>query len=160
MDKIKELVDKELKCIEETGTLNEQSLAALDKLVDIKKDIAEIEKMEESEEMRYYEDDTYGARRRDSRGRYMARGGRGSGRYSNYRMPDYFGKMQDGYEDYTEGMERYRAGGSYGDHDKGMEALEYMLEAVVDFVETLQEDAQNPEEVELIKKYVRKIKEM
>ena len=157
MDKILELVEKELKCIEDSGTLNEQSLAALDKLIDIKKDIYKIEKMEESEEMRYYEDDTYGARRRDSRGRYMAN--RRSGRYG-YRMPDYFGKMQDGYEDYTEGMERYRAGGSYGDHDKGMEALEYMLEAVVDFVETLQEDAQNPEEVELIKKYVRKLKEM
>ena len=155
MEKILELVDKEIKCIEESEGLNEQSLHTLDKLVDIKKDIYEIGKMKESEEMRYYDDEMYGARRRDSRGRYRARGG---GRYD--RMGEYLGRMQDGYEDYAEGMGRYRASGNYGEKDKGMEALEYMLEAVVDFVETLQGEAENPEEVEMIKKYVRKLKEM
>ena len=154
MDKIKELIEKELKCIEESDGLNEQSLSALDKLIDIKKDIYEIEE-KEADEMRYYEG-RYGARRRDSRGRYME--GRG-GRYG-YRMPDYFGRMQDGYEDYNENIERYRESGNYGDHDKGVEALEYMLESVVEFVEHLQENADSPEEVELIKKYARKIKEM
>lgn len=156
MQKILELVEKEIKCIEENENLNEQSLSALDKLIDIKKDIYEIE-AKEDEEMRYYEG-RYGARRRDSRGRYME--GRG-GRYGNYgRGQEYLGRMEDGYEDYNEGMGRYRESGNYGDHDKGMEALEYMLESVVDFVENLQENADSPEEVELIKKYARKIKEM
>jgi hypothetical protein len=35
-----------------------------------------------------------------------------------------------------------------------------MLESVVEFVEHLQENADSPEEVELIKKYARKIEEM
>lgn len=160
MKKILELVEKEIKCIEESESLNEQSLAALDKLIDIKKDIYEIEGKED-EEMRYGERygtyGGYGARRRDSRGRYME-GNRNSGRYN--RGSEYLGRMEEGYEDYSEGMDRYRASGNYEAHDKGMEALEYMLESVVEFVENLQENADSPEEVELIKKYARKIKEM
>ena len=153
MNKILELVEKEIKCIEESEGLNEQQLDALDKLIDIKKDIYEIEGKEE-EGMRYY--DRYGARRRDSRGRYME--GRSRERYG--RGNEYLGRMEDGYEDYTDGMARYREGGNYGDHDKGIEALEYMLESVVDFVEHLQENVESPEEMDLIKKYVRKLKEM
>ena len=76
-------------------------------------------------------------------------------------MPmEYFDRMMDGYEDYTEGMERYHRSGNYGDHDKGMESLEYMLDGIVGFVEHLQNNMETPEEVELIKKYVKKIKDM
>ena len=143
------MIDKELGCIEESE-LNPQNIDVLYKLIDIKKDIYKIEEMEGKEEMRY---DRYGARRRDSRGRYM------EGRRN--RMPDmYWDRMSEGYEDYSDGMERYRTSGNYGDKDKGMEALEYMLESVVDFVEYLYNDADSQEETELIKKYVRKLKEM
>lgn len=44
--------------------------------------------------------------------------------------------------------------------DKVMEALEYMLESVVDFVDYLHNNADSQEETELIKKYIRKLKEM
>jgi len=148
--KILEMIDRELQCIEDTNELNPQNIEVLGKLVDIKKDIYKIKEMGGEEEMRY---DRYGAKRRDSRGRYM------EGRRN--RMPDmYWEKMMDGYEDYTDGMERYRANGNYGDHDKGMEALEYMLESVVDFVDYLHNNADSQEETELIKKYIRKLKEM
>ncbi len=163
MHKILDMIDKELKCIEE-AELNPQNIEVLYKLVDIKKDIYEIEGMEGQEEMRYY-DDSYGARRRDSRGRYMAgrggnRGGnRGGGRGGSYGEM-YLNRMYDGYEDYMDGMENYRESGNYGEKDKGMEALEYMLEGAVGFFEHLQESAESPEEMELVKKYARKIKEM
>lgn len=39
-------------------------------------------------------------------------------------------------------------------------SLEYMLKNVVDFVKMLKEDAESPEEVEMIRKYARKISEM
>lgn len=148
------MIDRELQCIEDTNELNPQNIEVLGKLVDIKKDIYKIEGMEGQEEMRYY-DDNYGARRRDSRGRYMA-GRRRGGSYGDM----YLNRMEDGYEDYMDGMERYRASGNYGDKDKGMEALEYMLEGAVGFFEHLQETAETPEEMELVKKYARKIKEL
>lgn len=164
MHKILEMIDRELQCIEDTNELNPQNIEVLGKLVDIKKDIYKIEGMEGEEEMRYY-DDNYGARRRDSRGRYMAgrggnRGGnRGGGRGGSYGEM-YLNRMYDGYEDYMDGMENYRESGNYGEKDKGMEALEYMLEGAVGFFEHLQESAESPEEMELVKKYARKIKEM
>lgn len=174
---LKEKVDEEIKNLFEMG-INEQNVGTIGKLVDIKKDIAQIESIEKGEnEMRYYgEYDGYGARRgrRRSYGEgnyegygesYNERGGsgRGGSRGGSYghHLPDvYFDRMMDGYDNYMEGMDRYRRGGNYGDHEKGMESLEYMLEGIVGFFETLQEKMESPEEVELIKKYARKIKEM
>lgn len=187
-EKLKEKVDEELNNLFELG-VNEQNVGTIGKLIDIKKDIAQIESIEKGEnEMRYYgEYNGYGARRgrRRSYGEgnynegygenynesYSARGGnrggnrggsRGSsgGSYGHYPPEMYFDRMMDGYDNYMEGMDRYRRGGNYGDHEKGMESLEYMLEGIVGFFENLQENMESPEEVELIKKYARKIKEM
>ena len=41
-----------------------------------------------------------------------------------------------------------------------MKSLEYMLESVVDFVGMLKKEATNQEEINLIKKYTKKISEM
>ena len=41
-----------------------------------------------------------------------------------------------------------------------MKSLEYMMQSVVDFVEMLKEEAKSQEEMEIIKKYTRKISEM
>lgn len=164
MHKILEMIDKELKCIEEMQELNPQNIEVLDKLVDIKKDIYKIKEMEGEEEMRYEGYGEYGARRRryraggqggGNRGGGGGRGGRG-GSYGEM----YLNRMMDGYEDYMDGMENYRESGNYGEKDKGIEALEYMLEGAVGFFEHLQENAESPEEMELVKKYARKIKEM
>lgn len=134
--------------------LHEGNVDLLYTLVDIHKDIANENYWEEKEDaMRYRnysegsyrEHDMYGRRQRDSRGRYKG-----------HEMMD---DMYRGYEEYSEGKERYKRG-SYGAKEDTMKSLEYMLESMVDFVEMLCQDANSQEEVDLIKHYTRKIAEM
>lgn len=164
MDKLKELINLGIKNIEETG-IDQDNIETLQTLISMNKDIAKSEYLKaekEAIEMRYRERNDYGARRRDSRGRYMRDGGRGNsrGNYGNHMPEEYFERMMDGYEDYRDGMDEYQRGGNYGAKDKGLDSLEYMLESIVCLFEHLQDTSENPEEVELIKKYARKIKEM
>lgn len=93
----------------------------------------------------YREHDMYGRRQRDSRGRYRG-----------HEMID---DMYRGYEEYSEGKERYKRG-SYGAKEDTMKSLEYMLESMVDFVEMLKQDTNSQEEMELIKEYTRRIADM
>lgn len=104
---------------------------------------------------RYREDEEYGrGRRRDSRGRYME-----SGRDSRYRGHDMIDDMYDNYGDYTESREDYNRG-NYGAKEDTMKSLEYMLQSMVDFVEMLKSEANTQEEMNLIRKYTKKISEM
>ena len=134
--------------------LHEGNVDLLYTLVDIHKDIANENYWEEKEDaMRYRnysegsyrEHDMYGRRQRDSRGRYKG-----------YEMMD---DMYRGYEEYSEGKERYKRG-SYGAKEDTMKSLEYMLESMVDFVEMLKQDTNSQEEMELIKEYTRRIADM
>lgn len=165
MEKLKKLVKDELTKIEETG-INDSNIEKLDILVDVYKELNK--DMEDNKNMRYngYNDnymtrnmnmDMPGSyqrgRSRDSMGRFTR------GRY-NGPNPEMFDRMRDGYEGYMEGMSEYSESGNYGAKDKGLEALEYMLDGFVGFFENLQDTMQSPEEVEMIKKYARKIKEM
>ena len=85
-----------------------------------------------------YDDMSYGrGRRRDSRGRYKG--------------DDMLDEMRDHYDRYSENRR-------YGGRESG-EALEYMLESIVCFVEMLEEDA-SEQDIELIRKYTRKIANM
>lgn len=110
--------------------------------------------------MRYGMD--YGARRRDSMGRYMGDYGRrgvpGSGR-GRYRGYDYIDDMNEQYGNYSEGKEAYRRG-NYGAGEDSMKSLDYMLKSVHQFMKMLKEDADNQEEVELIQEYARKISDL
>lgn len=150
---LKEKVENGIKNIAENG-IEREELDTLYKLVDIHKDLANEEyweKKKEVMEMRYrdYDREDYGRRQRDSRGRYMARG-RG-----RYRAHEPMEEMMEHYEAYSEGREQY------GHEDKGtMKALEYMLEAGVDFFEMLKEEAGSQEELQMIKHYAKKISEM
>ena len=125
------------------------NLEHLYKLVDIEKDLCEIEKGGDS--MRYgdydgrYGRDDYGRRSRDSRGRYMGH--------------EHIDRMYNEYGRYEEGREQYNRGDYRGKEDC-MKSLEYMLESMVDFVKMLQEEASSQEEVNMIRKYTRKISEM
>ncbi len=153
-----ELVEQEITCIRDAG-LNKENLDMLFKLVDIHKDIIKEKMMEKEEENMYnYGRGEYGRRRRDSRGRYME----GEyGRRGNFRdkSEEMFERMQEGYNEYNEAMGEYNRG-NYNAKDEGIESLEYMLESFVQFFEYIQKNAENEEEVELIKKYAKKIKEM
>lgn len=170
MEKLKELVEKELKSMEESG-IDSSNIDVIYKLVDIHKDIANEEYWEAKKgalDMRYrgeYEgyEEGYGRRRRDSRGRYMAggRGGSRGGSYGHY-MPYpemYMDRMMEGMDGYMEGREQYNRG-NYNGKDQSVESLEKMLEGIVAFVEEIQQDPEQQEEKEVVNHYIRKLKEM
>ena len=101
-----------------------------------------------------YGEDSYGRRSRDSRGRYSARG------YdAKYRGDEMLEDMKYSYGAYSEGREQYGRG-NYGAKEDTMKSLNYMLQSVVQFMEMLEQDASSQEEVDLIKKYTKKISEM
>ena len=168
MNKLKEQIKKELTEIEEKG-INASNLELIEKLVDIYKDLGEIEKTDKGgQEMqeygRYREGGGYGAYRE---GGYNARGGGGGGggyreggynegygrRYS--RMRDHMDRMMDGVDQYEYGKERYMHG---GDDSRVIEGLEKIMYAVCMFVESAMDFAESPQEKELIRKHIQKIK--
>lgn len=165
---LKEKVENGIKNIAENG-IEREELDTLYKLVDIHKDLANEEYWEKKKEVMemnyrgyseggygrrggYSEGGSYGRRgvKGSGRGRYSARGGRGG----SYQGEEMLEEMQEHYGNYSEGKE------SYGAEDETMKALEYMLEAVVEFIKMLEEEAESPEEIKLIKHYSKKISEM
>lgn len=161
MDKVKEQVEQIIGQVVEEG-IKKDDIEMLGELVDIHKDIANEEYWEKKKEvmdMNYreygnYGNEGYGARRRDSRGRYMERG-----RGGNYRGHEIMDEMYGAYGEYSEGREEYGRG-NYGAKENTMKSLEYMLESVVDFFKMLKEDASSQQEIEMIKHYAKKISEM
>lgn len=173
MHELAKQVKHELKQIEQTG-LNAGNLDAVDKMVDILKDIHEINKMEghEMRDYRYgndrgheymynegrggYRGDEYSARMRDSRGRYMeGEYGRG-GNFINIdpRMWDRLERVMEGADMYQYGRDRYRG----GDNEERMhDGLEKMMYAVCTFVEYAMDFAETPQEKEIIRKHIQKL---
>lgn len=79
-----------------------------------------------------------------TRGRYMGdygRRGRGYG---------YLDDMAEQYGNYNESRENYRG-------KESIKSLDYMLKSVCQFMKMLKEDADSPEEMELIREYSRKL---
>jgi len=155
LEDIKKIVDKPLETIVKDG-VSASNLDYLYKLIDIQKDIANIEYWEAKEDkfMRYgeygnYGRESYGRRARDSRGRYMG-----------HRPEDKIDEMYMNYQAYSEGREAYGRSGNYSAKEDSIMCLENMLESMVDFVKMLKEEAGSQEEMELIHKYVKKISEM
>ena len=171
IDKVTEEVDKSIKRIMEQG-VQTNNVDFLYKMIDIKKDIAEIEK-EEQEMMygnygnygrgsygEYSESGNYsGGRRRDSRGRYMESGsygrrgvpGSGRGRYRGEEMMD---EMMYHYGNYNEGREQY------GADEETMKSFKYMLKSFKDYYKHLKEEASSQQEVKMLEDVAREISEM
>ena len=80
-------------------------------------------------------------------------------RYRGTRPEDKIDEMYMNYQAYSEGREAYGRG-NYGAREDSMMCLETMLESMEDFVKMLKEEASSQEEIELIRKYVKKISEM
>ena len=93
---------------------------------------------------------------------YGRRGVPGTGR-GRYRGPsgteEHLNEMHEHYGAYSESKEAANAG-NYGAEQDSKQALEYMLESVCQFMEMLEREAGSPEEVQMIKKYAKKIGEM
>ncbi len=151
--KLKEEVHKLKEQIATQGIQN-SNIEFLYKLVDIEKDLCEIE--EGGESMRYndygrYGRDEYGRDEYGRRGNYRARG--------NYRGNDYMDSMYNEYNRYEEGREQYNRG-DYNAKEDSIKSLEYMLESAVDLVKMLYDKAQSQEEINIIRKYTKKMSEM
>lgn len=147
MEKILENVKSEIHQIGEQG-INANNIDVLFKLVDIEKDIYEIKEKEGGggNMMRgYFERGDY----RD-RGRYMDRP-----RMRDDRIYQHLDRIMEGADDYQYGRDRYRDSGSYDRMEEGLEKLMY---AVCVFVESMCDFAETPEEKEIIRRHVQKIK--
>lgn len=162
LDKLKEETDKSMKRVLEQG-VQTNNVDFLYKMIDIKKDIAEIEK--EEQEMMYgnygrYDDMSYsGGRSRDSRGRYMEgssygrRGVKGTGR-GRYRGEEMMDEMAYHYGNYNEGREQY------GADEETMKSFKYMLKSFKDYYKHLKDEASSQQEVKMLEDVAREISEM
>ena len=172
-DLVLEQVEKSIKEIMDAG-LNPDNLESLYKLVDIHKDLKHEKYMKIKEEdiMRYgtykrgygeYGEGSYGERSGDNRGRYTEgysrRGVKGTGR-GRYRGEEILDDMYNTYGNYNEVKEEYNRSGNYGAKEDTMKSLDYMMASAYDFVCMLNEDAESPEEIEIIKKYTKKMSEL
>ena len=180
MHKLLENATKELKQIEEVG-LNSSNVDNAYKLASIAKNIYKIEKYEEETEMRRsdygrggYDDDWYDTRRHRDDGYwgdhypsdhpmhddYTRRGMTGSVRRryrGDDRMNDYLDRIMDSADMYIYGRERYR---DSGDHERVSEGLEKLMHSVCVFVESMIDFAETPEEKEIIRKHIQKMKSL
>lgn len=162
-DKVCEQVEKKIEEISKVG-IQQTNIDYLGKLVDVKKDIAEINYTEKEEEnMMYRGYDNYGRgsygnydnyntrdRRYNESGNYGARG------YDmKYRGHDMIEDMSDNYGAYMGNRES----GRYGSPEMS-KAFDYMLKSAKDFFKHLMEEATSQEEIEKIRRTAREISEM
>ena len=174
MDRLYDLAKKNIREIEEVG-LNMSNVEFAGELVDIIKDINEINE-KEGQGMAYgmpYRgyDDNYGRRGmyRDNGGYngnysggyrdYPEYGRRGGGSYGHDggRLVEYLNRIMDAYDMYDFGKERYHSGDDSGRMHDGLEKLMY---ALCSFVESAMEFAETPEEKEVIRKHIQKMKNL
>ena len=167
MEKLKELIKKELKEVEAKG-LTSSNLESTSKLVDILKDIEEVEKHESGMHNEYKIEGRYKDYKPEGYGDYREEYGRPYINYDNYanprdrryniynpRMKDHIDRIAEGAEMYEYGRDRYQHGGSEERLHDGLEKLMY---AVCMFVESTMDFAQSPQEKEIIRKHIQKIR--
>lgn len=162
MEKILDNVKKEIKQIAEQG-INANNIDVLYKLIDIEKDIHEIKEKEGGSMMRRdYMDRDYGMPRTRGRdGRYMDRDSYNRDNYGHIgyddRIYQYIDRIMEGANEYQYGKDRYRDGGTQDRMEDGLEKLMY---AVCIFIESMMDFAETPEEKEIIRHHIQKIKTM
>lgn len=183
MEKLISAIEKELKEVGEKG-ITTANIESTSKLVDMYKDLKEIPK--ENGNMMPMEYDGFYMNGRGGRGGnsggyrgdgYMEGGYRGEGMYErnygrqyyiedNYghdrgydphrrRMNEHINRIANGVDMYEYGRERYQHGGS---EDRVIDGLEQLMYAVCMFVESTMEFAQTPQEKEIIRKHVQKLR--
>ena len=166
-DKIKELVAKELKQFSNTTDLNGEELDVLYKLVDIDKDLENIDYWNVKKEvmkMRYenYGDYSEGGYSEGRYGNYGRRGvpGTGRGRYRGHdEGEDMIEDMRDSYGAYSESRNAYSRG-NYSAGEDSMKALEDTMEIFTEFAHKMIQEVEGPEAKQVVKKYLRKISQM
>lgn len=162
-DKVKELVCKELEKFS-NSELTSDELDVLYKLVDIDKDLENIDYWKCKKEvmkMRYndYGDYSEGGY---SEGRYGRRGvpGTGRGRYRDHDDgEDMIEDMKESYSAYSESRSAYNRG-NYNAGEDSMEALEDTMRLFTEFAHKMIKEVDSPEAKQIIRKHLRKISQM
>ena len=168
---LKQHLDKMLETIIDENSI-ENNIDYISRVIDINKDIENIEywKTKEENMMRYnrgympeygeYGDGSYGrrgmpgtGRGRYNEGSYGRRGVKGTGR-GRYRGEEMLDRMMEEYGNYSEGKDMYGA-----DQDT-MESFKYMLKAFKDYYKHLKQEASSSEEVQLLEDTAREIADM
>lgn len=163
MEDLMRKVKKELTTIADKG-LTSSNLDTAYKLIDIYKDIKEAEYYDKCNE----ESEHYGARERDSRGRYRgdwdeSYGGRSEREnYGKYypldeREERYINRMREALYNYDEGRNRYRDGGS---KEKMIDGVDMAMGALVNFVEFMLDNVETTQEKEVVRKHIEKLKKL
>ena len=142
------MIEKTKQYIDNVKELDSVDIDYLGKVVDIYKDLKEVQSM--NEYGRYGNYGEYG----NEYGRYGRRGVD-----SKYRAGKYMDGMRGSYEAYEDARNEYNTG-NYGAKEDGLKELEYMLHALVKFAKTIKEEATSPEEQEIVRKHFMKISEM
>lgn len=159
--KVKEKAEEVIENIMNKDELSYDDIKIWYQAVDIHKDMVEEEKYEkEIEDMRYnmngysdYSEGPYGRNRYSTGRNYGRRGVPGTGR-GRYRGDEMIDDMYQTYQEYAEGKERY------GADQNSVKALQYMLKLDKKFIEMLEEEAQTPEEEELIRQHKMEMAQM
>ena len=136
-EQIKQIIDEDI---------NPNNIEHLYKLVDIYKDMKEVECMNYGNYGTYYGNrgyDSYNGMNYGARGRDM-----------RYRGHEHLDRMYDDYGRYMEGRSRY------GANEDTKRSLQYMLKSMEDFARMLKEEAQSQEEVMMIKETAQRIAQM
>lgn len=162
-EKIKNLVMKELEQYSDTD-LNAEDLDKLYKLVDIDKDLENIDYWNVKKEVMKMRYNNYGEYSEGgySEGRYGRRGvpGTGRGRYRGHDDgEDMIEDMRESYSAYSESRNAYNRG-NYGAEQDSMKALEDTMELFTEFAHKMIQEVDSPEAKQIIRKHLRKISQM
>ena len=160
-EKIKCMVEKELEQISEVE-LNANNLEALYKLVDIYKDLENIDYWDVKKEVMKMRYNGYGEYSEGGYGNYGRRGvpGTGRGRYRGHDDgEEMLDDMRDSYSAYSESRNAYNRG-NYNAGEDSMKALEDTMELFTEFAQKMIQEVDSPEAKQIIRKHLRKISQM
>lgn len=143
---MEQLITKIREYIESVKELDSVDIDYLYKVVDILKDLKEVECM----------NNNYG-----NYGRYDAYGEYGRrGVDARYRGEEYMDGMRGSYRNYEAARNEYNTNGNYGAKEDGLKELDYMMHAAMKFIKMIKQEATSPEEQEIVRKHIMKISEM
>ncbi len=150
---MEEMNKKLCEFIEKAGSknLDATDIDYLYKVVDIYKDLKEVESMNNNYGRYNGYGNEYGREYNNSYGR--------RGVDSRYRGDSYMDGMSGSYRNYEEARNEYN-NGNYGAKEDGLKELEYMMHSAMKFIKMIKEEATSPEEQEIVRKHIMKISEM
>ena len=141
-EKILKITGEYIEQVADNG-LEDVDIDYLSQIVDIHKDMKEVECMNYGRYGNYGNYNEYGRRGVDAK----------------YRGENYMDSMRGSYRTYEEARNEFNAG-NYGAKEDGLKELEYMMHSAMKFIKMIKEEATSPEEQEIVRKHIMKISEM